>query len=230
MLKNRVSRVADRVEIRNVIMSLSDKEGVEEFARGLERHCPELHVYSTGGTYRKLLTLLTDRKRLTELSEYTGQPEMQGGLVKSLDFHVHAGILAEPDNEEHRSYLEEIGAVYFDMVVVNLYPFGDVIADPHHDLEDARGNIDIGGPTMLRAAAKNFPRVAAVTEPVEYEAILRELVDHSGTLSLETRYRLARQAFEHTSSYEATIAAYFSSREPTTLAEVYKTAGAQPDE
>lgn len=222
MLKNRVTKVRDSVPIRNVIMSLSEKGGIESFAQGLLELSPELRIFSTGGTFRKLEELLgSSSERLVELSTYTGQPEMQGGLVKSLDFHVHAGLLAEPGNEAHRGFLERINAVYFDMVVVNLYPFEKTVSSPDTDIEDARGNIDIGGPTMLRAAAKNYLRVAAVSNPARYGSLLEELRGGGGALSLETRFSLARESFHHTRRYEEVIADYLDNVEPDSLGGTY---------
>ncbi|MFP4426953.1 MAG: hypothetical protein ACLFPP_10895 [Spirochaetaceae bacterium] len=215
-------KVENHVPIRNVIVSLSDKEGIDVFAEALLELSPELRIFSTGGTFRKLQELLgSSSARLVELSSYTGQPEMEGGLVKSLDFHVHAGILAESGNEAHRAFLARIDAVYFDMVVVNLYPFQETVATPGADIEDARGNIDIGGPTMLRAAAKNFLRVAAVSNPGRYESLLCELRDSGGSLSLETRFSLARESFNHTRQYEEAIAAYLETVDPASLAATY---------
>ena len=220
---NRVEQADDLVPLRHAIVSVADKEGIDEFAKGLLDTIPELTLYSTGGTYRKLVeTLGEEESRLVELSSYTGQPEMQGGLVKSLDFHVHAGLLAEPGNDAHRRFLEKIGAVYFDMVVVNLYPFQRTVATEESDLEDARGNIDIGGPTMLRAAAKNFLRVAAVSNPGHYQVLLRELSENAGALSLNRRLLLARETFEHTMRYEAAIAEYFQRVEPHELDSTYR--------
>lgn len=222
MLKNRVNQVVDAVPIRNVIMSLSDKGGIEGFARGLIEFSSELTIYSTGGTFRRLQEVLGGSSdRLIELSSYTGQPEMQGGLVKSLDFHVHAGLLAEPGNGDHRAFLERIEAVYFDMVVVNLYPFEKSVSSPDADIEDARGNIDIGGPTMLRAGAKNFLRVAAVSNPERYDELLGELHEQNGALSLETRFRLARETFAHTRRYEEVIAEYLDTVDPGSLRSTY---------
>jgi len=226
MLKNRVTTSEDRVPIRNVIMSLSNKNGIEDFARGVVDHGKEVRIYSTGGTYKRLTEIFgSDSGRIVELSRYTGQPEMQGGLVKSLDFHVHAGLLAEPGNKEHQEFLERIGAVYFDMVVVNLYPFEETVKKDDADIEDARGNIDIGGPTMLRAAAKNFLRVAAVSNPKRYDEIIGEMSENGGSLSLETRFRLARETFEQTRGYEEAIADYMKRVDPGSLHDTYFSTG-----
>lgn len=218
----RAATAAQLVPIERVLISVSDKSGLEEFVRGLLSSNRDLTIYSTGGTYRAIREILgDDSSRLIELSSYTGQPEMEGGLVKSLDFKVHAGILAEPGNENHRDYLESIGAHYFDMVVVNLYPFEQTIAKEGSDLEDARGNIDIGGPTMLRGAAKNFLRVAAVSSPSLYGEILLDLERQGGKLSLERRFMLARESFAHTARYEAKIAGYLAAVDLESLQQTY---------
>jgi phosphoribosylaminoimidazolecarboxamide formyltransferase/IMP cyclohydrolase len=138
---------------------------------------------------------------------------------------VHAGLLAEPGNEDHARFLERIGAVYFDMVVVNLYPFESTVRTEDADIEDGRGNIDIGGPTMLRGAAKNFLRVAAVSNPDRYGKILEELDDNEGALSLETRFRLAQETFAHSRRYEEAIADYLEKVDPKSLSNTYLSAG-----
>jgi len=221
VLKNRVPSVPNRRRLENVLISLSDKEGIEGFATALLEISPKVTFYSTGGTYKRLREILPE-KNLVELATYTGQPEMQGGLVKSLDFHVHAGILAESGNQEHRRYLDQIGAVEFDMVVVNLYPFAKTVESMDSDLEDARGNIDIGGPTMLRAGAKNFLRVAAVTNPDRYDTLLKELRENDGALSLQTRFELARETFAHTRAYEEAISSYLDQLSPQAPANTYE--------
>jgi phosphoribosylaminoimidazolecarboxamide formyltransferase/IMP cyclohydrolase len=142
---------------------------------------------------------------------YTGQPEMKGGLVKTLDWRIYLGLLSEPHDPDHEADRARIGAVAFDLVVGNLYPFGSVSSAPG-PFETARQNIDIGGPCMLRAAAKNFLRVAGVCDPSDYPAVLEELGRTGGRLGLATRTRLARKVFETTSHYDAAIAAFLGSR------------------
>jgi len=156
------------------------------------------------------------------VSDYTGQPEMQGGLVKTLDFRIYLGLLSETYNEEHRRDLERTGGVSFDMVVVNLYPFSETVAKPGVTPEQGRANIDIGGPCMIRAAAKNFIRVAAVVDPGDYGALAAELEAGGGSLSLSTRFRLARKAFAHTARYDAAIAAYLGSQDEAAVAAAYR--------
>ena len=217
MVLNRVADSPDIVEIRNILVSTADKTGLEEFVSGILAVRPTATVYSTGGTFA-LLEKTVPAERLRSVSSYTGQPEMQGGLVKTLDFRIYLGLLSESHNPEHLRDLERTNAVTFDMVVVNLYPFMQQIARSPDDLEGARANIDIGGPCMIRAAAKNFLRVASVTSPSVYDRIIAEMRSCSGGLSLATRYRLACSAFRHTAEYDTTIAGYLAERDDPTAA------------
>jgi len=132
--------------------------------------------------------------------------------VKTLDFKIYLGLLTETYNEAHQGDLKRTGSVPIDMVVVNLYPFKETISKPEVTVEQARGNIDIGGPCMLRASAKNFIRVAPVVDPTDYETIVSELKANSGSLPLELRYRLALKAFDHTAVYDRTIADFLGSQ------------------
>ncbi len=205
---NVVERIDDRVPVRRMLVSVSDKTGLDPFVPELVRRVPELRIFSTGGTYAHLEKMLgkdADR-HLTQVSDYTGQPETQGGLVKTLDFKIYLGLLTETYNEAHQADLARTGAVPIDLVVVNLYPFRETIARPGVTLEQARGNIDIGGPCMIRAAAKNFIRVACVVDPADYPSILAALIANRGTLSLSRRFRLAQKAFAHTAGYDRAIA------------------------
>ena len=219
---NRVSTIDDRVPIRRVLVSVSDKSELETLVPGLLAQ-PDLTILSTGGTYRKLESLMGDSSgRLQQVSEFTGQPEMQGGLVKTLDYRIYLSLLSEPYNEAHAADRERLNAPLIDMVVVNLYPFRSIAARADSDLEDARGNIDIGGPCMLRAAAKSFLRVAAVCDPADYPKIVDELNESDGTLSLETRFALAQKAFGHTAQYDRAIADYLSERTLVEAREPYR--------
>ena len=151
-------------------------------------------------------------RHLTRVSDYTGQPETQGGLVKTLDFKIYLGLLTETYNEAHQGDLKRTDAVPIDMVVVNLYPFQETIAKADVTVEQARGNIDIGGHCMIRASAKNFIRVAPVVDPSDYAMILDELKTNQGSLSLGMRFRLAQKAFEHTAAYDRAIADFLASK------------------
>ena len=210
---NFVETIDDRVKIQRVLISVYDKGGLDTFIPELLRINPEIVLYSTGGTYRAISELLGESKsdRLVAVSEYTGQPEMQGGLVKTLDFKIYLGLLSETYNGAHRQDLERTGAVPMDMVVVNLYPFQSTVAQADVNPERARANIDIGGPCMIRAAAKNYLRVASVVDPGDYAGIIAEAQAGGGCLSLATRFRLARKTFAYTSEYDTAIAAYLGS-------------------
>ena len=189
------------MKIRQALISLSDKRGALEFAQGLAAHGIEL--LSTGGTAK----LLRDAGlNVTEIGDYTGFPEMLDGRVKTLHPKVHAGILARRDLPEHRATLERHGIPTIDLVCVNLYPFAATVAKPDVTLADAIENIDIGGPAMLRSAAKNYAGVAIVTDPDDYPRLLAELQQGDGSLSLATRFALAKKAFTHTARYDGMIA------------------------
>ncbi|HSO60783.1 MAG TPA: hypothetical protein VLR50_07085 [Desulfobacterales bacterium] len=207
---NVVERIDDRVKVRHLLVSVSDKRGLDEFIPTLVRLNPELRIFSTGGTFAHLEKILgpSAGRHLTQVADYTGQPETQGGLVKTLDFKIYLGLLTETYNAAHQADLQRTGGVAIDLVVVNLYPFRETIAKAGVSLEQARGNIDIGGPCMIRAAAKNFIRVAPVVDPADYGAIASELQAHAGATTLALRFRLAGKAFEHTAAYDRAIADY----------------------
>ena len=211
MAINFVEQIDDVVRVQHVLVSVSEKAGLEVFIPELVRINPSLTLYSTGGTFQTLQKCLGTglaKKHLVQVSDYTGQPEMQGGLVKTLDFKIYLGLLSETYNPAHAVDLQRVKGVAIDMVVVNLYPFARTIAQPGVTPEQARANIDIGGPCMVRAAAKNFLRVASVTNPADYPAIVAELQAAGGKLSLKTRFDLARKAFAHTAAYDSAIAGY----------------------
>ncbi len=213
MALNIVTDIDSQVAIRRVLMSVSDKTGLEAYVPGLLAACPGVVIYSTGGTYAALQAIMTPEQAKTQLvsvSDYTGQPEMQGGLVKTLDFKIYLGLLSETYNTDHRKDLLRTDAVGIDMAVVNLYPFKKTVAEQGVTPEMARTNIDIGGPCMVRASAKNYLRVASVTDPADYPSLLSELQAANGSLSLETRFRLMRKAFAHTADYDSAIARYFA--------------------
>ena len=222
MSLNIVTETDNRVAIKNVLMSVSDKTGLETFVPALVKACPGVKIYSTGGTYTKVKEILgaSASETLVAVSDYTGQPEMQGGLVKTLDFKIYLGLLSEKYNDAHQADLKRLSALPIDMVVVNLYPFKQTVAKEGVTPEMARTNIDIGGPCMVRASAKNYLRVASVTDPLDYAAIAGELEAHGGSIGFDTRFRLMKKAFAHTASYDTAIAEFFSSR---TWDEVEKT-------
>lgn len=214
MALNIVKDIDNRVTVKNVLMSVSDKTGLEEFVPKLVKACPGVKIYSTGGTYAKVKEILgTDAdKTLVAVSDYTGQPEMQGGLVKTLDFKIYLGLLSETYNDAHQADMKRLSAKPIDMVVVNLYPFQETVAKPGVTPEMARSNIDIGGPCMVRASAKNYLRVASVTDPLDYGNIAEELAANSGSICLSTRFKLMKKAFAHTAAYDTAISQFFASR------------------
>jgi phosphoribosylaminoimidazolecarboxamide formyltransferase/IMP cyclohydrolase len=214
MALNIVTEIDNRVQVKNVLMSVSDKTGLETFVPALVKACPGVKIYSTGGTYTKIKEILGDAAEgtLVAVSDYTGQPEMQGGLVKTLDFKIYLGILSEKYNDAHQDDLKRLDANALDMVVVNLYPFRETVAKDGVTPEMARTNIDIGGPCMVRASAKNYLRVASVTDPLDYGNLVEELANHDGTLGLDTRFKLMKKAFAHTAEYDTAIAKFFTTR------------------
>jgi phosphoribosylaminoimidazolecarboxamide formyltransferase / IMP cyclohydrolase len=223
MTKNVVEKIDNLVKINTMLVSVSDKTGLEKLIPAMAALNPNLIILSTGGTFGRLKEILGERAdhHLQQVSDYTGQPETQGGLVKTLDFKIYLGLLTETYNEEHKADLERTGARPIDMVVVNLYPFGQTIAQEGATLENARGNIDIGGPAMIRAAAKNFIRVAPVVDPAGYPDIVKKLTAGQGTLALADRFALACRAFDHTAAYERSIADYLAGRSDTQLQSCY---------
>jgi phosphoribosylaminoimidazolecarboxamide formyltransferase / IMP cyclohydrolase len=195
------------IRIRKALISVSDKTGIVEFAAALHRLGVE--IISTGGTHALLRSHEIPAKQISEL---TGFPEILDGRVKTLHPVVHAGLLAMLDNPSHLEQLKQHGIESIDLVVVNLYPFEDTIAKPGVSLEEAIENIDIGGPTMLRSAAKNYKFTAALIDPSRYDMVLNELRENAGCLSEETSYALARDVFRHTSRYDTAITSYLDSR------------------
>ncbi len=184
------------------LISVSDKTGIVDFAKRLEKQGVE--IISTGGTYKKLKE---EGVKVKEISELTGFPECLDGRVKTLHPKVHAGILARRDKPEHMQQLQDLNISTIDFVVVNLYPFKQTILKDGVTREEAVENIDIGGPTMLRSAAKNYQDVTVITNPEDYEIVLKEL-EENGEVSKETKFRLMQEVFEHTANYDAMIANY----------------------
>jgi phosphoribosylaminoimidazolecarboxamide formyltransferase / IMP cyclohydrolase len=225
MAFNSVKRADDLVPVRNVIASVFDKSGLGELVRGVvaSSTAAPIAFYSTGGTYDELAKVLAGvgGAVLRKVSDYTGQPEMGGGLVKTLDWKIYLGLLAESGNESHAADLARTGAVAFDMVIGNLYPFEAASADAGAPPETLRQNIDIGGPCMIRAAAKNYLRVASVSSPSQYGGLLEELRATGGRTRLETRRRLASEAFARTSRFDAAISSRLGGLDPSAVASAY---------
>lgn len=194
---------------RRALLSVSDKAGLVEFARGLAELGIEL--VSTGGTARHLSDA---GLAVTAVSALTGYPEMLDGRVKTLHPRVHGGLLADRSRPEHLAALDERGIGRIDVVAVNLYPFRQTVADPSATAAEIVEMIDIGGPSMVRSAAKNFAGVAVVVDPMDYPDVLQELQRGGGVVPLELRRALARKAFGHTAAYDTAIAAWFASETP----------------
>ena len=208
----------DLKTVARALISVSDKTGIVEFAETLTSL--GIEILSTGGTFK---LLRAEGIAVTEVSDYTGFPEMMDGRVKTLHPRVHGGILGRRGIDDR--VMTEHGIKPIDMVVVNLYPFADTVADPNCELATAVENIDIGGPTMLRSAAKNHRDVAVVVNASDYAAVAGELQENSAQLGYQTRYELMVRAFEHTASYDGMIANHFGGRDienhPSAFANTY---------
>lgn len=194
-------------KIQRAIISLSDKSGILEFAGEVQTFGVE--ILSTGGTAR---TLRENGLKVVDISEYTGFPEILDGRVKTLHPKVHGGLLGIRDNPEHAKKMKEHGIKEIDMVVVNLYPFQATVAKPSCTLEEAIENIDIGGPSMLRAAAKNYPYVTVIVDPADYKPVLEEMRKNGGAVSKATNFRLAKKVFQLTSRYDKAISEYLEKK------------------
>jgi phosphoribosylaminoimidazolecarboxamide formyltransferase/IMP cyclohydrolase len=195
-------------QLRRALISVSDKAGVVDFARALAAR--GIEILSTGGTARLLAEA---GLAVREVADLTGFPEMLDGRVKTLHPAVHGGLLARRDSPDHMRALQSQGIAPIDLLVVNLYPFEATVARPDCSLEDAIENIDIGGPAMLRAAAKNHVGVTVVVDPADYATVLAEL-DASGATTAATRFALACKVFAHTARYDGAIANWLSAIEP----------------
>ena len=195
--------------IRRALLSVSDKTGLVELARTLQAF--GIALISTGGTHK---ALHDDGLQVQEIADVTGFPEMLDGRVKTLHPRVHAGILAVRSDAQHMATLSKHEIDPIDLVIVNLYPFEATVQKPGVSHEEIVENIDIGGPTIVRAACKNYHDVATVVDPSQYAALTAELTEQRGHLSLATRERLAAAAFGRIAAYDAAIAQYFASRQP----------------
>ncbi|MHB9118087.1 MAG: bifunctional phosphoribosylaminoimidazolecarboxamide formyltransferase/IMP cyclohydrolase [Burkholderiales bacterium] len=195
--------------IKRALISVSDKTGIIDFARELKKFGVE--ILSTGGTAK----LLNDSGiAVVEVGDYTGFPEMLDGRVKTLHPRIHGGILFRRDVPSHVAAVEGSGIPPIDLVVVNLYPFAATVAKPNCTLEAAIENIDIGGPTMVRAAAKNYKHVGVVTDPEDYARVSEEMAAHAGALKADTLFNLAVKAFSHTAAYDGAISNYLTAISP----------------
>lgn len=189
-------------KIERALISLTDKSGIEDFARNLQELGVE--ILSTGGTAKKMRE---NGIKVMDVSEFTGFPEMLDGRVKTLHPKVHGGILAQKTNPDHLSQMAKHGLQAIDLIAVNLYAFDQTVARPGCTLAEAIENIDIGGPTMLRAAAKNYRDVTVLVDPADYPQVLKEM-RATGNTTLKTRFKLARKVFALTSRYDTAISTW----------------------
>jgi phosphoribosylaminoimidazolecarboxamide formyltransferase/IMP cyclohydrolase len=219
-IRENIYHVIDLIRADNVLVSVFDKSGLAELVAGIMDMNPAARFYSTGGTGKKIVEILGGEAsgHYVSVEDFTGAPEMEGGLVKTLHPKIHAGLLAERGNPAHEEYLlttlAKMGGtpgVYFDVFVGNLYPFTSVISKEGTTSETARVNIDIGGPAMTMASAKNWHSIAALTDPSQYPGFLGSLKQHGGRISLEQRFGLAVQAMKSIGGYRTAIGNYFSS-------------------
>ncbi len=190
-------------KIKRAIISVTDKSGIVEFAKSLTRF--GVQILSTGGTAK---ALRQGGIEVTDISAYTGFPEMMDGRVKTLHPKVHGGLLGLRDNPDHVRMMKEHGIRAIDMVVVNLYQFEKTVAKEGVTLEEAIENIDIGGPSMLRSSAKNFKDVTVIVDPADYDKVLKEMEARDGETEPETRFQLAKKVFRLTSRYDGAISQY----------------------
>jgi phosphoribosylaminoimidazolecarboxamide formyltransferase / IMP cyclohydrolase len=193
-------------KIQRALISVTDKSGVEILAKSLRKF--NVEILSTGGTAKALAQAGVG---IREVSDFTGFPEMLDGRVKTLHPKIHGGILGIRSRPEHVKAMQDHGIVPIDMVVVNLYAFEKTVARPGCSLEDAIENIDIGGPTLLRASAKNYPFVTVITDPADYERIIEEMESSGGSISTETNFELAKKVFRLTNAYDGAISTYLDS-------------------
>ncbi len=218
-IRENMYQVVDLIKPGHILVSVFDKTGLDELIKGILEANPYARFYSTGGTGKKIAEILGAgaSNNYISVEEFTGAPEMEGGLVKTLHPKIHAGLLAERGNPAHEEYLyktlaagSRYAGVYFDIFVGNLYPFTSVIEKAETTAETARVNIDIGGPAMTMASAKNWHGIAALTSPAQYADFLAQMKYNGGRISLEQRFCLAAQAMKSIGQYRSAIGSYFS--------------------
>jgi len=218
-----VEKIDNLVPVKHVMISVSDKSYLSILVQGLLNNCPDVIIYSSGGTFKEIKEIIGEKQanlHLMEVSEYTRLPETEGGLVKTLHHKLFLGYLTETYCEAHQKDLERENAVPIDLVVINLYPFKEVVKKDGATIEDARGNIDVGGPSALRAAAKNWHRVMTLTNPNDYFDFLQML--QNGCTCLYSRYQAFKKTFLALSSYDFAIYDYFEDIKPEIIKETYE--------
>src|ERR1700757_5297011 len=198
------------MKITRALISVSDKAGIAKFARTLEKQ--GVDIISTGGTAE---LLRKEKIPVREISSFTSFPEVLEGRVKTLHPRVHGGLLYKRDDPKHVAEAKECGFQPIDLVVVNLYPFEQTIAKPDVTLAEAIEQIDIGGPSMIRSAAKNYQSVTVVVDPADYDAVLENMRDNKGKTTLKLRERLAIKAFARTADYDRTISSFLNKEQTT---------------
>ncbi|NIQ38914.1 MAG: hypothetical protein GTN81_10040 [Proteobacteria bacterium] len=192
--------------IKRAVVSVSDKSGLVDFVKALADMGVE--VLSTGGTAK----ILREKGiHVIDVSDYTGFPEMMEGRVKTLHPKIHGGLLGRRENPRDVKEMETHGIAPIDMIVVNLYPFEATVARKGCSLDEALENIDIGGPTMIRSAAKNYRDVSVVVDPADYRIVLKEMIDNQGVISVQTNFHLAKKVFQMTAYYDGAISNYLES-------------------
>jgi phosphoribosylaminoimidazolecarboxamide formyltransferase/IMP cyclohydrolase len=218
-IRENIYQVIDLIKPENILVSVFNKSGLEELVKGIISVNPLARFYSTGGTGKKIADILGTEASKSYLSveDFTGAPEMEGGLVKTLHPKIHAGLLSERGNPAHEEYLYKTLAsmggspgVYFDVFVGNLYPFTSVISKAGTTSETARVNIDIGGPAMTMASAKNWHSIAVLTAPSQYRDFIHGLRANNGMIGLEQRFVLAAHAMKSVGEYRTAIGDYFN--------------------
>ncbi len=219
-IRENIYQVAELIKPSHILVSVFDKSGLDDLVKGILDVNRAAKFYSTGGTGKKIIEILGPdaAANYTSVEDFTGAPEMEGGLVKTLHPKIHAGLLAERGNPSHEEYLYKTLAmmggspgVYFDIFVGNLYPFTSVIAKEGTTPETARVNIDIGGPAMTMASAKNWHSVAVLTSPGQYRDFISALKVNKGMIGLQQRFDLAAAAMKSIGEYRTAIGNYFSS-------------------
>src|SRR3954454_19078453 len=209
--------MSDLVPVKRALISVSDKTGLDAFATALVKEFG-IEIISTGGTARYLREQC--KLPVTDVADVTGFPEMMDGRIKTLHAKIHGGLLAVRDNPAHAAAMREHGIQPIDLVCINLYPFAQTITKPNVTFDEAIENIDIGGPSMIRSAAKNHRYVLVVTSPDRYEKVLGDLREHGGSCCGKHRLKQAQRAFAHTAEYDATIAKYLSQQVSTEPSDV----------
>ncbi len=213
MVIREVFKVQDKIPVKHAFISVFNKSQIEMLVEQLFAICPGIKILSSGGTYTHLEKFFRGKEgheRLIEVSDYTGLPETDGGLVKTLHHKLFLGYLTEQFNEKHHADLKRENAVPIDLVIVNVYPFSEVVERPGVTIEECRGNIDVGGPSALRAAAKNYLRVMTVPSysPEAYDALIAQINANCGCTDFSMRRRAFAETFKVLSAYDAKIAEF----------------------